>query len=62
MALTGLSRFVNKFFDGLKENLTNRALEKAAKNPEPEDPLIVEHRKELKRRSEEYKRLMRPHK
>jgi len=62
MGFTGLSGFVDKFFEGLKENLTNRALEKAAKDPEPEDPLLIEHRKELKRRSEEYKRLMRPHK
>jgi hypothetical protein len=35
------SNFVNDFFDGLKTNATNRALEKAKQNKLPKDVIEV---------------------
>jgi hypothetical protein len=35
------SNFVNDFFDGLKSNATNRALEKARQNKLPQDVIDV---------------------
>ena len=50
------SNFVNDFFDGLKSNATNRALEKARQNKLPQD--VVDVMEKIKRDGDELRDLI----
>ncbi len=56
----GLSNLIDNFFEGMKSNMTNRALKKAEKTKV--DPRIAKQMKKMKKESDDYNRLMKPHK
>jgi len=58
--LSAVSRFVEKFFDGLKNNTVDRMLKQAEKANV--DPRIVSQMRRIKKETEEFNRLMAKHK
>lgn len=54
--LTATEKFLDSFFDGLKANTTNTALEKAKKHPDMPSP-VVDKMVELEKLSKELKKM-----
>ncbi len=56
----GLSNWIDDFFEGMKNNLTERALKKGEKVKL--DPRLVEQKKKIKEEMDDYEKIMAEHK